>query len=159
MASDRRWQLTAAGDESTLDRILDLVGQMTSAEEVDEDARVQFEVAVAEIAANIIEHAGAAGAMSLTLELLLAPDRLEARFTDDGTPARVNLRSVEMPDVLADRGRGLAIALAALDELEYRRRDGSNMWRLICYRGAAGTGSGRSGDNPRDDDEVSDPGR
>ena len=135
MPADGRWSLTASTDEGTLDRILDLVGEMTSSEEVEEDAKMQFEVAVAEIGANIIEHAGRAGAVSLTLELTLTPQRLEARFTDDGCPARVDLRSVEMPDVMADRGRGLAIALAALDELEYRRRGGSNQWRLVCYRG------------------------
>jgi serine/threonine-protein kinase RsbW len=140
MAADGRWSLTSAADEGTLDRILDLVGEMTSSDEVDQDARMQFEVAVAEIGANIIEHAGRAGTVSLTLELELTPDRLEARFSDDGSPARVDLRTVEMPDVMADRGRGLAIALAALDELEYRRRGGSNQWRLVCYRGDAAGG-------------------
>lgn len=134
MAADGRWTLTASTHEGTLDRILDLVGEMTSSEEVDDDAQMQFELAVAEIGANIIEHAGRAGKVSLTLELQLTPDRLEARFSDDGSPARVNLRTVEMPDVMADRGRGLAIALGTLDELEYRRRDGSNQWRLVCYR-------------------------
>lgn len=140
MAADGRWSLTSAADEGTLDRILDLVGEMTSSDEVDQDARMQFEVAVAEIGANIIEHAGRGGTVSLTLELELTPDRLEARFSDDGSPARVDLRTVEMPDVMADRGRGLAIALAALDELEYRRRGGSNQWRLVCYRGDAAGG-------------------
>ena len=108
MAADGRWSLTSSStDEGTLDRILDLVGEMTTSGEVEEDARMQFEVAVAEIGANIIEHAGRAGTVSLTLELELTPDRLEARFSDDGHPARVDLRTVEMPDVMADRGRGL----------------------------------------------------
>ena len=140
MAADGRWLLTSSTDEVTLDRILDLVGEMTTSGEVEEDARMQFEVAVAEIGANIIEHAGRGGTVSLTLELELTPDRLEARFSDDGSPARVDLRTVEMPDVMADRGRGLAIALAALDELEYRRCGGSNQWRLVCYRGDAAGG-------------------
>ncbi|MCZ4655181.1 ATP-binding protein [Dietzia kunjamensis] len=166
-STDRRWELTAVTDEGTLDRILDLVGEMSAAEEVDEDARMQFEVAVAEIAANIIEHAGNGEQVTLSLELLLSPDRLEARFTDNGTPARVDLRSVEMPDALAERGRGLAIALSALDELAYRRRLGSNMWHLVCYRGGGGadnnsadndSADNNSADN-NDDDEVSDPDR
>lgn len=155
MAADGRWLLTSSTDEVTLDRILDLVGEMTTSGEVEEDARMQFEVAVAEIGANIIEHAGRGGTVSLTLELELTPDRLEARFSDDGHPARVDLRTVEMPDVMADRGRGLAIALAALDELEYRRRGGSNQWRLVCYRGD----DNDNDDNDDNDDEVSDPGR
>lgn len=137
--TDLTWELTATTpDEGALDRILDLVGEMVAADDVDEEARMQFEVAVAEIAANILEHAGGGDPVTFTLELGLSPDRLEARFTDDGTPARVDLRAVEMPDVFAERGRGLAIALAALDELEYRRRQGNNMWRLVCYRGESG---------------------
>lgn len=134
MTTDTRWELTATTSEGILDRILDLVGEMFAAGEVDDEARMQFEVAVAEIAANIIEHAGGGGPVTLSLTLQLFPDRLEACLTDDGNPARVDLRSVEMPDVFAERGRGLAIALAALDELEYRRGDGSNEWRLVCYR-------------------------
>jgi serine/threonine-protein kinase RsbW len=135
MAPESRWELTATTEEGTLDRILDMLGEMLASDEVDEDSRMQFEVSVAEIAANIIEHAGSGEPVGVKLELRLTSDRLEATFTDDGTPAKVDLRSVEMPDVFADRGRGLAIALASLDELEYRRRGGSNMWRLVCYRG------------------------
>ncbi|BDB61436.1 MAG: ATP-binding protein [Rhodococcus sp. (in: high G+C Gram-positive bacteria)] len=137
-----RWELSAPTSEGTLDRIMDLVAEMFAAEELDESDRVQFEIAVAEIAANIIEHAGRGRAVSVTLTLELHPDRLEAVFVDDGAPARVDLRSVELPDALAERGRGLAIALAALDELRYRRQVGTNRWLLICHRSDA---SGQSG--------------
>ncbi|MEV8195410.1 MULTISPECIES: ATP-binding protein [Rhodococcus] len=129
-----RWELSATTSEGTLDRILDLVGEMFAVEEIDESDRMQFEIAVAEIGANIIEHAGRGRPISLTLQLALFPDRLEAVFLDDGAPARVDLRSVELPDALAERGRGLAIALAALDELRYHRRSGTNRWTLVCYR-------------------------
>lgn len=151
MATDDRWELTLTTDEGTLDPVLDLVGEMFSAGRVEEEVRLRFEVAVAEIGANIIEHAGDGAPVTLNLVLDLAPDRLEARFTDDGSPARVDLRAVQMPDVFAERGRGLAIALEALDELEYRRRGGDNVWRLACYRDRGGEQS--------DDDEVSGPGR
>ncbi|EFV90918.1 hypothetical protein ES5_13610 [Dietzia cinnamea P4] len=156
MATESRWELSATTDEGTLDRILDLVGEMSAAEDVDEDTRMRFEVAVAEIAANVIEHAGDGEPIGLRFELRADPGRLEARFIDDGTPARVNLRGVEMPDVFADRGRGLAIALAALDELDYRRKHGNNMWHLVCYRGDEGSRAGDGGaeSRPTDDDEV-----
>ncbi|MFN3339755.1 MAG: ATP-binding protein, partial [Dietzia sp.] len=134
MATDDRWELTLTTGEGTLDRILDLVGEMFEAGRVEEEARLRFEVAVAEIGANIIEHAGDGAPVTLNLVLELAPDRLEARFTDDGSPPRVDLRAVQMPDVFAERGRGLAIALEALDELDHRRRGGDNVWRLTCYR-------------------------
>ncbi|MGN0100539.1 MAG: ATP-binding protein [Dietzia sp.] len=152
MATESRWELSATTDERTLDRILDLVGEMSAAEDVDEDTRMRFEVAVAEIAANVIEHAGDGGPVGLRFELTATPQRLEARFSDDGTPARVNLRGVEMPDVFADRGRGLAIALAALDELDYRRKHGNNMWHLVCYRGDEGGGDVADGESLRGDD-------
>lgn len=150
MATDDRRELTLTTSEGSLDRVLDLIVEMLSAGGVEEEARMRFELAVAEIGANIIEHAGDGDPVTLTLALELSPDRLEARFTDDGSPARVDLRAVQMPDVFAERGRGLAIALEALDELEYRRRGGENVWRLACYRD-------RPGEQPDDDDEVSDP--
>ena len=136
-----RWELSATTSEGTLDRIMDLVAEMFAAEELDDSDRMQFEIAVAEIGANIIEHAGRGDAVSVALTLELHPDRLEAVFVDDGAPARVDLRSVELPDALAERGRGLAIALAALDELRYRRQGGINRWTLVCYRSE---GSGQS---------------
>lgn len=100
-----------------------------------EDAdRFPFEIAVAEIAANIIEHAALGQAVSMSLQLRALPERLEAEFTDEGRPARVDLEAVELPDALAERGRGLAIAMAALDELSYRRRGGVNRWILVRER-------------------------
>lgn len=53
-----RWELSATTSEGTLDRIMNLVAEMFAAEELDESDRMQFEIAVAEIGANIIEHAG-----------------------------------------------------------------------------------------------------
>ena len=51
-------------------------------------------------------------------------------------PALLDLRHVEMPDEDAESGRGLAIALATLDELTHER-DGGNTWRLRrLHRGA-----------------------
>ncbi|MGW5324192.1 ATP-binding protein [Rhodococcus pyridinivorans] len=129
-----RWELSATTREGTLDRIMDLTAEMFAAEQLDDSDRMPFELAVAEIGANIIEHAGHGELVTLTLQLQLFPDRLEAWFVDNGNPARVDLRSVELPDALAERGRGLAIALAALDELEYRRRTGTNRWKLVRYR-------------------------
>ncbi|AVZ40369.1 MULTISPECIES: ATP-binding protein [unclassified Dietzia] len=152
MAADQRRELTLTTGEGTLDRILDLIGETLSAGEVEEEVRLRFEISVAEIGANIIEHAADGGPVHLDLVLEVTPDRLEARFTDDGSPARVDLRAVQMPDVFAARGRGLAIAVEALDELEYRRRGGENVWRLACHRE-------REAGQSEDDDEVSGPGR
>jgi serine/threonine-protein kinase RsbW len=37
-----------------------------------------------------------------------------------------------MPGAEAESGRGLALALAALDHLEHQRVDGRNRWLLRC---------------------------
>jgi len=52
-------------------------------------------------------------------------------FTDDGEPATVDLEAVITPDVLAKRGRGLALASAVLDGLSYHRLGNRNQWTLI----------------------------
>ena len=96
--------------------------------------RMMFETAVIEIAANIIEHGspGAGPQCELTIEVY--PDRLDAHFSDDGIIALVNVDTAAMPDALAEGGRGLAIAKAALDGLTYERRNNTNFWTLNRVR-------------------------
>lgn len=128
------WTLTTVTGADTLTQVHALVEEMMSAGRVEDTDRFPFEIAVAEIAANIIEHAALGQAVSMSLQLRALPERLEAEFTDEGRPARVDLEAVELPDALAERGRGLAIAMAALDELSYRRRGGVNRWILVRER-------------------------
>jgi serine/threonine-protein kinase RsbW len=92
--------------------------------------RNQVAMAVAEIAANIIEHARAS---SIRMEVRIHPNEVEVKFTDNGRPAEIDLTSVRMPGAMAERGRGLAIALAALQEVSYCRRGSANHWRLISH--------------------------
>jgi serine/threonine-protein kinase RsbW len=110
--------------------------------------RMQFTTAVAEIAGNIAAHAHAgADTGTLRLGLRAFPDRVEARFSDRGAPYALPLQAALPPpldhaeqalldayelDELAERGRGLAITRAAVDELHYRRTPtGRNHWRLM----------------------------
>ncbi|NGP04195.1 ATP-binding protein [Rhodococcus sp. 14C212] len=137
MATDpgaRAWALTTVTGADTLTGVHALIEEMMSAGRVEDADRFQFEIAVAEIAANIVEHAGDGDPVTMRLELRLCSDRIEACFHDDGRPARVDLETVRMPGDMAERGRGLAIALAALDELSYRRRDATNRWILVRQR-------------------------
>ncbi len=99
--------------------------------------RLYFATATGEIAGNIVRHAHAMGAVPGTMHLYLRlyDDRIEARFADcglafDGTaqPARPE----SGPSEMAESGRGLALARAALDELAYHRTPaGTNHWRLV----------------------------
>lgn len=128
----RSLRLVTASD--TLDRIHAFLDEALAGEPVDDLVRMQFEIAVAEIAANIVEHTARDAPVGVHLELRLLPDRLEAEFRDDGRPVQVDLASVALPDDLAERGRGLAIARGALDELSYQRDGDTNRWLLVRHR-------------------------
>jgi serine/threonine-protein kinase RsbW len=99
--------------------------------------RFAFETAVVEIAANIVEHTRRAeGTSGRRYSLDLSADAVEltAVFTDNGMPADIDLSKVTMADVDDESGRGLALALAALDRLDYERVGGRNIWTLVCRR-------------------------
>ncbi|MDJ1113547.1 ATP-binding protein [Microbacterium dauci] len=105
--------------------------------EVDLRTRFAFETAVIEIAGNVIEHtiaASAAQGRRFTLDLV-ADAALTATFRDDGLPVALDLSAVTMADEDDESGRGLALALAAVDRLDYQRIDGRNVWTLECARG------------------------
>jgi len=98
--------------------------------------RMHFATAVAEIAANIIMHAHrdtpACATANMQIELL--PDRLVVTFRDRGA-AFIEPHAAEPeldPDPLAEHGRGLPLARAALDELTTTRSPGGeNIWVLV----------------------------
>jgi serine/threonine-protein kinase RsbW len=90
--------------------------------------RLFFEIAVAEVAANIVEHAIAS---SMTLRLRAGNGQVVAEFLDGGRGWEGAPTAARLLDTLAERGRGLAMASAALDEMTYERRAGVNRWRLV----------------------------
>lgn len=118
----------------TLELIHGLLAEVFAEHGIDGRDSMQFELAVVEIGANIIEHSRSGEEVTLRLEVEVAADRMEARYSDDGNPVRVDLDAVALPDDFAERGRGLAIAINVLDELAYRRADGKNHWRLVRNR-------------------------
>ena len=91
------------------------------------DLRMRFDLAVMEIAANIVEHARPE---RLHLRMTLSGGRVVAEFADRGRqwspPAEV-----AAVDHGAERGRGLALARTAVDEVAYRREGTTNRWRLV----------------------------
>ncbi|MEO5851860.1 MAG: ATP-binding protein [Nocardioides sp.] len=95
-----------------------------------------FETAVIEIAGNVVEHGRPPGEVHWTFTLAVLEDRIEATLSDDGVPFEGGdaLPDAEMPDALAEGGRGFALAGAVLDELDYRRTDGANHWQLVRNR-------------------------
>ena len=110
----------------------------------DERWRMMFELAVFEIAANVVEHARPP---LIQLSLLAEPDRVAAEFVDSGRPWSGSPAPPTLPDDLAEGGRGLALAWMAVDEVAYERLGERNHWRLVKRRSprAAVEGLGRSG--------------
>jgi serine/threonine-protein kinase RsbW len=103
----------------------------------DVSVRFAFELAVVEIATNIVEHTHRAEGMSTRryqLELDAHETTVTAVLTDNGLPADIDLSTVTMADADSESGRGLALAVAALDSLDYRRVAGRNVWTLVCRR-------------------------
>ncbi|MDD7929872.1 ATP-binding protein [Microbacterium thalli] len=106
--------------------------------DVDPRVRFAFETAVVEIAGNIVEHTVAArGAEGrhFTVQLVADEAMLTATFQDDAQPAELDLSAVTMAEEGAEDGRGLALALASVDRLEYRHEGGRNIWSIECRRG------------------------
>jgi glycosyltransferase involved in cell wall biosynthesis/anti-sigma regulatory factor (Ser/Thr protein kinase) len=104
--------------------------------EVPESTRIEVTIAAAEVGSNIIEHAGRGRDLHVRMDLWVLADQVHIEFTDDGLPAEVDLdlASVRMPDVMAENGRGLALARASLRELSYRRDADGNRWTLVSHR-------------------------
>ncbi len=117
-----------------LDLVHDMLAELwTGAPEVAEQDRTLFEIAVVEIAGNVVEHTRPRP-VACELELAVYPDRLDAVFHDTGEDAAVDLSDTGLPDPLAETGRGLPMARAALDVLTHERRDGTNRWYLSRVR-------------------------
>ncbi|SDQ13374.1 ATP-binding protein [Microbacterium sp. cf332] len=105
--------------------------------DVEPRTRFAFETAVVEIAGNIVEHSVAAEGVAgrhFTLDLHGDAGRLRATFQDDAQPAELDLSAVTMADEDSENGRGLALALASVDTLDYRYENGRNIWSLECRR-------------------------
>lgn len=102
-------------------------------DQVPDPVRMQVSIAAGEIGANIIEHGGQARPVNIRMEIRVLADHVRVEFADDGLPAEIDLTAVEMPDEMAERGRGLALAQSVLEKLTYRR-NAVNHWTLLSKR-------------------------
>lgn len=97
---------------------------------VPEPVRTQVGIATGEIGANIIEHAAHGRPVRIVMRVTVLPTQVWVEFTDDGFPLQVDLSAVHLPDEMAERGRGLALAKAVLERLAYER-NACNHWTLV----------------------------
>jgi serine/threonine-protein kinase RsbW len=109
--------------------LLERVGQEHP--EIDGGDLMMFETAVIEVAGNVVEHGRPSGHVTWAFRLSVLPDRLEAQLSDSGEEYPGGTWGTSMPtDLLQEDGRGLALATAVLDALEYERSAGVNHWTM-----------------------------
>ena len=101
--------------------------------QVPDAVRMHMGIAAGEIGANIVEHAAPNRSVRMWMDVEMLPGRVRVEFTDDGDPVQIDLSAVCMPDDMAERGRGLALARAVPEELTYRRAE-FNHWMLVSNR-------------------------
>jgi serine/threonine-protein kinase RsbW len=135
MTGEEGISLVAPTEPASLDRVHALLERLwLERGDVLPEDRLQFEIAVTEIAGNIIRHATDGDPIDFELEVMAEPGRLQAEFRDGGKRVDVQLDGAHLPAQLAESGRGLALALAAVHELAYRREDSTNHWRIVRWR-------------------------
>jgi len=102
-----------------------------SGRSADDRNLMHFEIALAEIGANVLTHGRPAGTdPPVEFRLWLDDDTAHASFVDGGPPVEEVL-SRAMPDQESEAGRGLPMARWLLDDLLYKRDGEVNRWRLV----------------------------
>jgi anti-sigma regulatory factor (Ser/Thr protein kinase) len=94
------------------------------------DDKVAILTASAEIAANIVRHACRSRPEAMVdLVLERSAGAVQVTFEDPGEPYVP--RAEAAAEALPQRGMGLGVARASLDEFEYSRHGERNQWRLV----------------------------
>lgn len=138
MAAEPERTLTAPAEPASLDRVHALLESLwADHEEVSPADRMHFAIGVAEVAGNIVQHAGNGQPLEFSLKLGVDAEALSAEFEDPGRRVEVDLTAVSLPGPAATSGRGLALVLLCVDQLEYRREGQTNHWRLVRRRADA----------------------
>lgn len=131
MTGERAYALHGFAVPAELERLHDLLERVGHEHpEVEPLDLTLFETAVIEVAGNVVEHGRPPGEVRWSFSLEIADDCLVAVLSDSGQEFQGDLE-VALPDDLAESGRGLPLARAALDEFSYRREGGSNHWRMV----------------------------
>ncbi len=114
-----------------LDAVHDLLGQAVAEHpRLDPTDVMLFETAIIEIANNVVEYGRPEGQVRWKFTIRVREDEIEAELDDTGqrfTPGR----GKAMPGEDAESGRGLPIAEALLDQIEFKRLDDTNHWRMV----------------------------
>ena len=158
MAGDHPAPLIAAATPPALEEVHELLDAVWAAHpDVAPEDRIMVEIAVIEVAGNIATHASDGRPVTFSLQIDVHPDCVEALFKDNGRVVeiphsahghdgigvqdRIQVHDrIETPhsdglvDELAESGRGLALTMDAVDEVEYSRENDLNHWRIMKKR-------------------------
>jgi serine/threonine-protein kinase RsbW len=107
---------------------------------VPDQTRRMFELAVVEVLANIAAHSPAGRRIPVRVTVAIDAGGCWGRIRDDAPPASVDLSGAEMPEALAESGRGLALVRGIVDRFEHAAgaagsggddEPGGNVWTLV----------------------------
>ena len=99
--------------------------------------RLRFETALIELAANVIQHADDGNGIIADISIEIDGDSIRGTISDSSPAGMVDLAMRDMPDELAESGRGIAFIQRLVDVFHYERRDDENLW-VIQKRRAKG---------------------
>jgi serine/threonine-protein kinase RsbW len=136
-------ELNTTTSPECLDRVHELFQQFwTEIPDIASTDRMAFETAVAEVAANILEHAARGQAVALRVLLRADEEQVEAHLEDGGYPYDADSSEPVTDDDLPEHGRGLLMARAITDTLVYERDGGVNHWFMSRRRTGTQPGPG-----------------
>ena len=121
------YELEALSVPESLEDLHDLMARARRDHpEVHSEDLMMLETAVVEIAGNVVEHGRPEGRAAYRMRLEVLDDLLRVRLTDAGAGAVPC--APQTADPLAESGRGLALADAVVDRLDYQRVGDQNRW-------------------------------
>lgn len=102
------------------------------ASDVRDDVRSEMLLAIHELCLNIVRHAYKGIPGQIYLEATHDGDWFEFNITDHA-PNSYTEKSITIPDPLSlpEGGWGMMILHRVMDEVNYQRIDGKNIWRLV----------------------------
>ena len=94
----------------------------------------RLELAVHEVAVNIIDHAALPAAAEIRFSAEITDSAIEIRVTDPGQPFDPSAVRIPVSGVPQERGYGLLLVGKLVSDLGYRRLDAGNRWTLRVNR-------------------------
>jgi serine/threonine-protein kinase RsbW len=99
--------------------------------------RMALETVLSELVTNVIK-SNPHREVQCDVTLTVAPDALRLETCDTGDQVEnLPVATKEMPDDIAEHGRGLALIRLLVDDLSYRLEGSQNVWRIQRTRASA----------------------